>query len=527
MASSDEQFIKQLREVFDLCDELKCGIVSVGQLRDIVEQHFGGTEEEVLELIEILDPNHHGVVTFPDFCRGVQSTIQNKGTTLEEAARRCQKLGPIPNLLVEDDVDGPRRGSSPPHGGDTDSAIATGSDVSRESLPDKRDSGSEDNEENYTCIGHLPRPDNSSDSFRSASSHGSGGGSASRRRRSSRMLNRSGSKRLSSSASATQLYRSAHGSRRNSQSSDEMFPLEVPMSIEDDVLDLNQKVQELQHQVAALTDNQLDTDNRYNRVKQENAALQSKIHSLEEQLKELEIRSEDRVESEHEKYKEIMARSERESKLEVEQYANKLFSLQKEYLQLNEESLRLRTTLDKLKEEKHELQNQLVECTTELLNLREDNHRLQETVRREREEFHTERTNSNRLLEELQKNWKSKPEFNRKLVYAAQVSLNCRSVPRTTRRASKVKDENKFILETNEELSAQLLANSLQEGRTLVTQNTDISLADEFETLTKDDMMKALHEQKEVNTKLKAYIDGILMNILENHPELLEVKNPL
>ncbi|KAG8194726.1 hypothetical protein JTE90_026375 [Oedothorax gibbosus] len=496
MASSDEQFIKQLREVFDLCDELKCGIVSVGQLRDIVEQHFGGTEEEVLELIEILDPNHHGVVTFPDFCRGVQSTIQNKGTTLEEAARRCQKLGPIPNLLVEDDVDGPRRGSSPPHGGDTDSAIATGSDVSRESLPDKRDSGSEDNEENYTCIGHLPRPDNSS-------------------------------KRLSSSASATQLYRSAHGSRRNSQSSDEMFPLEVPMSIEDDVLDLNQKVQELQHQVAALTDNQLDTDNRYNRVKQENAALQSKIHSLEEQLKELEIRSEDRVESEHEKYKEIMARSERESKLEVEQYANKLFSLQKEYLQLNEESLRLRTTLDKLKEEKHELQNQLVECTTELLNLREDNHRLQETVRREREEFHTERTNSNRLLEELQKNWKSKPEFNRKLVYAAQVSLNCRSVPRTTRRASKVKDENKFILETNEELSAQLLANSLQEGRTLVTQNTDISLADEFETLTKDDMMKALHEQKEVNTKLKAYIDGILMNILENHPELLEVKNPL
>ncbi|KAG8172592.1 hypothetical protein JTE90_024226 [Oedothorax gibbosus] len=131
--------------------------------------------------------------------------------------------------------------------------------------------------------------------------------------------------------------------------------------------------------------------------------LLCRIHSLEEQLKELEIRSEDRIDSEHEKYKEIMARSERESKLEVEQYANKLFSLQKEYLQLNEESLRLRTTLDKLKEEKHELQNQLVECTTELLNLREDNHRLQETVRREREEFHTERTNSNRLLEELTK----------------------------------------------------------------------------------------------------------------------------
>lgn len=45
MATADEEFIKQLREVFDLCDELKCGIISVDQLRDIVRKHFGGSEE--------------------------------------------------------------------------------------------------------------------------------------------------------------------------------------------------------------------------------------------------------------------------------------------------------------------------------------------------------------------------------------------------------------------------------------------------------------------------------------------------
>ncbi|GFQ99910.1 rab11 family-interacting protein 4A [Trichonephila clavata] len=81
------------------------------------------------------------------------------------------------------------------------------------------------------------------------------------------------SKRLSSSALASQLHR--NGSRRNSQSSDEMYPMDVPMSIEDDVLDLNQKVNELQQQVATLTDNQINTDQRYNKVKQENAALQN------------------------------------------------------------------------------------------------------------------------------------------------------------------------------------------------------------------------------------------------------------
>ncbi|GIY69963.1 rab11 family-interacting protein 4 [Caerostris darwini] len=475
--------------------------------------------QEVVELIERLDPNQHGVVTFADFCRGVQSTLQVKGINVEEAALREQQQ-PIVAVIGPNQRDE----RSPPPPGDTDSAIATGSDVSRESLADKHDSGSDDGEENYTCLGYLSRPDkDSSGSFRSTSSHGSS--HPARRRRSSRMLNRSGSKRLSTSALASQLHR--NGSRRNSQSSDEMYPLDVSMSIEDDVLDLNQKVNELQQQVATLTDNQMNTDERYVKVKQENAALQNKIHSLEEQLRELEIRSEERIETEQQKFKEIMTRCERESKQEVEQYATKLFSLQKEYMEMSEESLKLKTLIEKLRQEKQDLQHQLLECTTELLNLREDHMRLQEGIRREREEFQIERTNNNKLLDELtkelDKHSEIQPESRLRSPSLLELPAQYRELQQELR---KVKDENKLILETNEELNAQLLANSLQEGRTLVNQNTAISLADEFETLTKDEMMKALHEQKEVNAKLKAYIDGILLNILENHPQLLEVKTP-
>jgi Rab11 family-interacting protein 3/4 len=68
------------------------------------------------------------------------------------------------------------------------------------------------------------------------------------------------------------------------------------ISIEDDVIDLNNKVHQLQEQAGALAESQANTDDKYTRVKQENAALTNRIHMLEEHIRELEVRGEEKLE---------------------------------------------------------------------------------------------------------------------------------------------------------------------------------------------------------------------------------------
>ncbi|KAI5719937.1 hypothetical protein M8J76_016844 [Diaphorina citri] len=140
-----------------------------------------------------------------------------------------------------------------------------------------------------------------------------------------------------------------------------------------------QSVQMLQQQMSVLADNQTHTDERYSRVKQENAGLQARILMLEEQLRDVEIRAEERLAEEEKRHRELIGRVDREKVLQVENCAIRLQNIEAENGKLKEEVSRARASLEKCKEDNERLtdsvevseaviqglQQELSQCRTE------------------------------------------------------------------------------------------------------------------------------------------------------------------
>ncbi|XP_066592576.1 rab11 family-interacting protein 4B-like [Prorops nasuta] len=332
----------------------------------------------------------------------------------------------------------------------------------------------------------------------------------------------SGRKRLSSNALASQLYRSgSFNSLGKGPATDNTEDMYSDISLEDDVIDLSQKVQMIQEQVHALADTQSVEGERYARAKQENATLQARILMLEETAKDAEIRAEERLQAEQRRHREWASRLEREKQLQLENYAIKLQAVELESNNLREEIVRLREQLEKTKTEKAHFENLLADSKREAQIAHENErlavsranaaHNLLEAAKDEMslriEEQQKIEQLQNRLME-LEVHNKSLEESRDELQAAMAVQAG---------RELLLRNSSNNVTEKGPSLAAELLAG--------INQDQADGHIDNFEDFSSISEIKiALKEQQEVNAQLRAYIDGILLNIVENHPQLLEVK---
>ncbi|XP_011865514.1 PREDICTED: uncharacterized protein LOC105560750 isoform X1 [Vollenhovia emeryi] len=280
------------------------------------------------------------------------------------------------------------------------------------------------------------------------------------------------------------------------------------------------EVQMIQEQMDALADTKSVGEERYARAKQENAMLEARILILEESAKDAETRAGEKLHDEQRRFREAKERVERECNLQLENYNTKLKSAETESTGLREEIVRIRDQLNKISEDKTRLENDLREA------------RREADAARESERYAISRTNeAHHMLDAMREELSLRSEDQQRLEELVQ-------------QVAQLQARNKSLEESRDELQAAV---ALQAGRELLMLNPcnnnaekgpslavellagmnpdQIDGQEEFsEPCTMAELKQALKEQQEVNTQLRTYIDGILLNIVENYPQLLEVK---
>ncbi|XP_075164107.1 rab11 family-interacting protein nuf isoform X3 [Haematobia irritans] len=339
----------------------------------------------------------------------------------------------------------------------------------------------------------------------------------------------SGRRQLGSNALATQLYRSSSfnssGRSSNCDTTDEMYDCSL-----DNVQDINYKLELLQRQVTDLADTQVIAEDRTTRTKTEYAVLQARYHMLEEQFRESELRAEERLAEEQKRNRELLARVEREASLQNENCQIKIKTIEIEANALREENQRLRVLCDKQANDLHRTEEKLELARDQITAMQQD---IDEALQKERKYEQDKKTSEELMLELSKELERLRAETGPAMPTTSPEAIRLEELHQEL---EEMRQRNRSLEEQNEELQAAVLTRGVEEGRHLLN-GTLNSLAQELEEMSQaqdsvdsttlaslSQLQQAFQEKEEENTRLKHYIDTILLNIVEKCPQLLEVK---
>jgi len=308
-----------------------------------------------------------------------------------------------------------------------------------------------------------------------------------------------GPKYLTTNALASHLYRgrpgggSTRSSRRASFGSDDLEsvsasdPGGVVVSPEE-LTELNNRVEKIKQQL----EQQRETDDKYVRLKQENAVLREKLNSFEEQMLVNEDKWRAQLADSEKKYRELLAHADREKVLELDAMVLRHRLLERDHEQCTSEREKILQEMEQLRRKCTHLEEVVVDSQQEL-EASENSRKSGETkLWKEKEETEKRLRKAVETCEELRR------EIDRLQNERGRVDVTASELEEELQR---LKEEQKRLRETNDELHAELLHASVEHGRKLLSANSP-SLAEEMDRMSKDQVMEALRDQEIVNKKI-------------------------
>ncbi|MGH0122988.1 UNVERIFIED_CONTAM: hypothetical protein FKN15_010264, partial [Acipenser sinensis] len=192
----------------------------------------------------------------------------------------------------------------------------------------------------------------------------------------------------------------------------------------------------------------------------------------------------------------------------------------------------LRANIERLEEERRKLQDQVEDVTLRLNEELESRGKMADKLAHERHKNQKEKESTQELIEDLRKQlellqlYKLEAEARR----GRSASAGLQEYNSRTREAEleqevrRLKQDNCSLKEQNDELNGQIINLSIQGAKNLFSASFSESLAAEINSVSRDELMEAIHKQEDINLRLQEYIDRIIVAIMESNPSILEVK---
>ncbi|XP_056441720.1 rab11 family-interacting protein 4B isoform X2 [Gadus chalcogrammus] len=304
-------------------------------------------------------------------------------------------------------------------------------------------------------------------------------------------------------------------------------------SIDSCDLDINEKVGFLEKKVAELENDSLLSGDLKSKLKQENTQLVHRVNELEEQLKDQEAQAELNMEEEGRRHREAFSKMERDTNTHIELLNNRVQQLEEENSHMSSGMCRLKSQTEKLDEEKQRMTDKLEDTSLRLKDEMDLYRKMMDKLRQNRHQFQKEKEAMQELIEDLRRELEHLQLYQLETERPGGRGSASGLVDFTSRtrevelehEVKRLKQENQRLREQSEELNGQLLSLSLFEAKSLfASQSKAQSLAAEIDNASRDQLIKAIKEQEDINFRLRQYMDKIILSILDHNPSILEIK---
>ncbi|XP_040918957.1 rab11 family-interacting protein 4A isoform X3 [Toxotes jaculatrix] len=576
------QFLRRLKEVFDVCDEDADGFIRVEHLVDLGLQF--GQGDEVKALTRYLDPNAHGKINFKDFCHGVFA-IKGCEEILKMAVGPRSATSNQPSVTDNGYIyqNGEARLSTPiimctrsypecngySEGCGADGECDMDSSAENANSSDSLDPARKDRSEQFEDYGEgedvdfipsspCPEDDNRTNGFSDlGSSLPSSAGQTPQKMRQlynselldiycsqcckkvnllndleARLRNlkaNSPNRKISSTAFGRQLFQANHNVFGSSQgsSTEDLFT----DSIDSCDLDITEKVSYLEKKVTELESDSLANGDIKSKFKQENTQLVHRVHELEEQVKDAETRAVQSLEEETKRHRETYTKMERDRNTEMDLLRNRVHQLEEENGEMKLNVCRLKSQTEKLDQEKQKMTDKLEDTSLRLKDEMDLYRKIMDKLWQNRHEFQKEKEAMQELIDDLRREleylqlFKLEMEHPGKGKSLSEYNAKTREIE-MEHEVKRLKQENHKLRDQNDDLNAQILSLSLYEAKNLFACHTKAQcLAAEIDNASRDELVDALKEQEEINLRLRQYMDKIILAILDHNPSILEIKS--